>query len=127
LTAIAEDIGTPGGLDGQPGIIYTGPGATVVVEVSDYDLMEGSGENPDFGVDYITLAVFKNSELVGDADEGLQNLALETPHEFNAEVTVTLAPGDVLRVGVASMAEGGNGADADYDLASAGTFTIRSA
>lgn len=114
-SATAEDNGTAGTLDGQPGIIYTGPaGNAVRVKVTGLDVDEESIiADP---ADSATAAVYVNSSLVAYADEGFVS-ELDITAEFNLDTYVGgLQSGDVIRVAVvgggeetfeAGVAEGG--------------------
>lgn len=112
-SATAEDNGTAGILDGEPGLIYRGEGTAVQVRVANFDTLE-HGITPPEATDKAVLAVYKNSDVVAYADEGLNTHAAEIAVEGNLDTYVTLSENDVLRVGVAFT---GEEADADLDLA----------
>ncbi len=114
-SATAEDNGTAGNLDGQPGIIYTGPnGNAVRVKVTNFDVDEESIiADP---ADSATMGIYVNSSLVAYADEGFV-AELDITAEFNVDTYVGgLQSNDVIRVAViggteetweAGVAEGG--------------------
>jgi hypothetical protein len=111
-SATAEDNGTAGILDGQPGVIYNGPsGNHVRVAMHAITLPEAT--------DTAALAVFVNSEVRDYGDEGFNTHAAEIAVENNIDTVVVLNEGDVLRVGMSFNGE----ADADLDLAP-GEITI---
>lgn len=114
-SATAEDNGTAGTLDGQPGIIYTGPdGNAVRVKVTGFDVDEESIIAD--AADSATMGIYVNSSLVAYADEGFV-AELDITAEFNVDTYVGgLLSGDVIRVAVvggteetweAGVAEGG--------------------
>lgn len=119
-SATAEDNGTAGILDGQPGIIYNGPSGNYVrVAVSNYDTLEHAITAPE-ATDTAALAVFQNSTVVAFGDEGFNAHASEIAVENNVDCVVgPLNEGDVIRVGMSFNGE----ADADLDLA-AGEITL---
>lgn len=115
-----EDNGTAGNLDGEQGLTYSGPsGVQVQVTVRDVDTIEHAITPPE-STDKACLCIFKNSEVVGYADEGFTAHASEIAVEWNASTEVVLNEGDVLRVGMCFQ---GEEADADLDLAP-GSLTI---
>lgn len=118
-SATAEDNGTAGILDGQPGLIYNGEAGAVSVSVRNFDTLEHAITLPE-ATDKAALAIYKNSDVVAFADEGYSTHAAEIAVEGNVDTYVSLVEGDVLRVGVAFT---GEEADADLDLAP-GELTI---
>ncbi len=117
-SATAEDKGTAGNLDGQPGLVHNGPTNHYRVQVTDFDTIEHAITAPE-ATDTAVMAIFKNSEVVDYADEGFSTHAGEAATEFNIDTIVTLDESDVLRVGMVFTGE----ADADLDLA-AGSINI---
>jgi hypothetical protein len=113
-SATAEDNGTAGNLDGQPGVVYNGPnGGYAQVRVTNYDTLEHAITAPE-ATDTAALALFKNSEVVDYGDEGFNAHASEIAVENNVNTYVgPLNTGDVVRVGVVFTGE----VDADLDLA----------
>lgn len=112
-SAIAEDNGTAGALDGQPGVIYNGPsGNAVRVQVTNYDVLEHAITAPE-ATDRAVMCVFKNSDIVAYADEGFSAVASEIAVEFNVDTVVMVNESDVIRVGVKFTGE----VDGDLDLA----------
>jgi hypothetical protein len=100
-------------LDGEPGLIYSGPaGAAVGVTFEGIGISEGTIA-PE-ATDGATLALFKNNDLVDYADEGFVLLTGETVHDMNLSTYVAgLQTGDVLRVGLV-----GSGSEViDVDIA----------
>lgn len=87
-------------LDGEPGLIYSGPeGGAVSVLVDGLDISEGTIA-PE-ATDTVTVGVFLNNTLVATANEGFVALTGEATHEMNVETYVGgLTAGDVLRVGL---------------------------
>ncbi len=121
-SATAEDNGTAGILDAQPGITYGGPdGGYVRVTLKNVDVLEHAIIAVPEATDTVALAVYKNSELQDVGDEGFatQN---EIAIEMNMDTIVgPLANGDVIRV---ALARGGKEETASWDVAAAGTLTL---
>lgn len=120
-SATAEDNGTAGDLDGEPGVIYRGEGTQAVrVSIRDLDLAEGT--SPPEATDEVTIGVYKNSTLVAYADEGfVSELDTETAAEMNVDTVVdAVGENDVIRVGLI----GDNGETIDIDVAAGGVVTI---
>lgn len=113
-SATAEDNGTAGILDGQPGIIYNGPNGNYVrVAVSNMDTLEHAITAPE-ATDTAALAIYKNSEVAAFGDEGFSTHAAEIAVENNVDCVVgPLNTNDVIRVGIAFTGE----VDADLDVA----------
>lgn len=113
-SATAEDLGTAGNLDGEPGVIYSGPvGGFIRVKVSTFDLVEHAIAPPE-ATDKVALAVFKNSEIQDFGDEGLV-VQTEAAVEHNIDTIVgPLKTNDVIRIGITTTGEVG---EVDYDLA----------
>jgi len=112
-SATAEDSGTAGILDAQPGLTYSGPsGVGYRVNVTNFDTIEHAITPPE-ATDTAVMALYKNSDLVAYADEGFTAHASEIAVEFNVDTYIQLNENDVLRVGIAFSGE----ADADLDLA----------
>lgn len=113
-SATAEDNGTAGILDGQPGLTYSGPATNHFrVNVTNFDTIEHAITAPE-ATDKAVMALYRNSEVIDFADEGLTAHASEIAVEFNIDTFVTLNENDVLRVAVFFS---GEEADADLDLA----------
>ena len=119
-SATAEDAGTAGILDGQPGVIYSGPSGNYFrVAVTNVDTLEHAITAPE-ATDKATFAVFKNSVVQNYGDEGFNTHAAEIAVENNIDTLVgPFNEGDVLRVGFVFSGE----ADADLDVAP-GEITI---
>lgn len=125
-SATAEDNGTVGALDGQPGLVFNGPNETVVtVGFADFDMTEGTiaGE----ATDEIDMALYINSTETTESDEGDSEHSVGGTVEFNlADTDVSLENGDVVRFVVQMAAS--NEDDADYDiLNSVGSWSVRQA
>jgi hypothetical protein len=120
-SAIAEDNGTAGILDGQPGLVYAGPqGGYARVKVKNHDVVEHAIIAVPEATDTVALALYKNSELAAYGDEGFvtQN---EIAIEMNVDAVVgPLNVGDVVRV---ALVGGGKLETASWDVA-AGTITL---
>lgn len=112
-SATAEDNGTAGILDLQPGITYNGPPTAVQVKITGFDTLEHAITAPE-ATDTAALTIFVNSTVHDYADEGFSTHAAEIAVEGNISTYVPLNEGDVLRVGVSFV---GEEADADLDLA----------
>lgn len=121
-SATAEDNGTAGALDAQPGVIYNGPNGNYVrVKIANHDVVEHAIITVPEATDTVTLAVYKNSELAALSDEGYtaQN---EIAIEFNLDAIVgPLNTNDVIRV---ALLAGGKGESVAWDVA-AGTLVIQ--
>jgi len=118
-SATAEDNGTAGNLDAQPGLTYSGPGTNHFrVQVTDFDVIE-HGITPPEATDTSVMILAVNSETVAFSDEGFTTVAAEIAVEHNVDTIVTLNEGDVLRVGMAFTGE----ATGDLDL-SPGSINI---
>ena len=108
-------------LDGQPGMIYSGPaGAAIRVEFKGLDVSEGTIA-PEAS-DSVVAAIFKNNAIVAFAEEGFTNeIDTGTPVEFNGQAYVGgLQNGDVIRIGLV----GGSEETADWDVAVGGSFVL---
>lgn len=119
-SATAEDNGTAGDLDGQPGVIYAGPsGMAVRVAVQGVDTLEHAITAPE-ATDTAALTVWKNSVIVAHGDEGYNEHDAEIAVENNVDTIVAeLNEGDVIRVGFTFTGE----VNADLDVAP-GIMTI---
>lgn len=111
-SATAEDLGTAGNLDGQPGLIYNGEGGAVSVSLRNVDTLEHAITAPE-ATDKAALTIFVNSTAMGYGDEGFSAHASEIAVENNLDTYVSLVEGDVLRVGFTFTGE----ADGDLDVA----------
>ena len=125
-SATAEDNGTAGALDGQPGVIYSGPVQTAVrVSVSGLTLLEGAIQAPE-AADSFVGAVFKNSTQVATlATEAgtaiITELDTETAVVLEGDVIVdAVADGDVIRIGVVGLTE----ETYDLDVAVGGAVSV---
>jgi hypothetical protein len=101
-------------LDGEPGLIYSGPaGGAVRVTCRDLDVAEGTIA-PE-AADSVVAALFLNNDIVAFADEGYTaELDTEAAVEFNFDTYVGgLQVGDVLRLGLV----GGGEEVSDWDVA----------
>lgn len=114
-SATAEDNGTVGDLDAQPGIVYNGPNGNYVrVAVTNYDTVEHAITPPE-AADTAALTLWVNSEVYDYGDEGFNEHDAETAVENNIDTVVgPLNEGDVIRVGLSFS---GEEADADLDVA----------
>lgn len=119
-SATAEDNGTVGDLDAQPGVIYSGPsGMAVRVAVQGVDTIEHAITLPE-ATDTAALTLWKNSTVVAYGDEGFSAHASEVAVENNVDTIVAeLNEGDVIRVGFSFTGE----VDGDLDVAP-GIMTI---
>lgn len=119
-SATAEDLGTAGALDLEPGFIYSGPpGNHVRVKFTGLDLSAGTIA-PE-AADTVAAVLYKNSEIVDYADEGFVAELDTATHEMNIDTVVgPLKTGDVLRVGL----KGGGEETVDVDVALGGTLNI---
>lgn len=115
----AEDRGTAGALDGQPGLIYNGPaGGAVRLKVTNFDVDEESIIAD--ATDTATMAIYVNSSLVAYADEGFVG-ELDITAEFNVDTYIgNLQPLDVIRVAIV----GGTEETWEAGLAEGGTIDI---
>ena len=113
-SATAEDNGTAGDLDGQPGVIYSGPpGMVVRVAVAGVDSIEHAITAPE-ATDTAAFTLWRNSEVAGFGDEGYNAHASEAAVENNIDTIVgPLQTGDVIRAGFSFTGE----VDADLDIA----------
>lgn len=126
LSETAEDNGTAGDWDLQPGLIYTGTsGMYVQVSIRDFDVLAsifplaGSPEAGDLG----ELQVHINSDPVANSDEGLSDELDDSTVEFNLDAHVgPLNENDVIRVVFANV---GEEADGDTQLPTAAVINIR--
>jgi hypothetical protein len=121
LSEAAEDRGVAGALDGQDGIIYSGPaGGAVRVKVTNLDVDEESIIAN--AADACTAAIYLNSEVVAYADEGFV-AELDITAEFNMDTYIGgLQTGDVIRVGI--VAASGSEAAWEAGVAEGGTIDI---
>jgi hypothetical protein len=119
-SATAEDNGTAGALDGQPGVIYAGPsGMAVRVAIANVDTIEHASTPPE-ATDTAALTLWRNSEAVGYGDEGFNAHVSEIAVENSLDTIVAgLNEGDVLRVGFTFTGE----VNGDLDVAP-GVMTI---
>jgi hypothetical protein len=118
-SATAEDNGTAGDMDLQPGVIYAGPsGNALRVAIKDFDTVEHAITPPE-AADTHALTLWKNSTPVAYGDEGYV-VQTGSAIEHNLDTYVQVNEGDVLRVGLSFV---GEEADADIDLAP-GKITI---
>ena len=123
-SATAEDKGTAGSLDLQPGLIYKGPpGQYVTVKLRDVDIAKSSisSTSPE-AADSATLVITKNSAPAAECDEGFVNELDAVTAEFNLDGVVgPLVTNDVLRVTVQWT---GEEADADLGLAQSAVIIL---
>ena len=123
----AEDNGTAGILDLQPGLVYEGPqGMYVQVSIRDLDVsaaLLGLGVGAPAATDTSELAVYVNSVLKHSSDEGPSTEIDDSTIEFNLDGLVgPLNESDVIRVVLAATGEED---DADLRLTSPAVITIR--
>lgn len=114
-SATAEDAGTAGVLDGEPGVIYNGPNGNYVrVVLDNVDTIE-HGITPPEATDTAALTLFKNSAVFDYGDEGFNTHAAEIAVENNIDTVMgPLNTGDVIRVGFSFT---GEEVGADLDVA----------
>ena len=125
-SATAEDNGSAGSLDGQPGLIYKGEVTTAaLVNVRALTLAAGS-ITPE-AADKVAAGIYKNSVLVATLDN--ESVAGEYVFdELDAETIVAecdsivdaVAPGDVIRVGLLGLGE----ETVDVDVAVGGAISV---
>jgi len=112
-SATAEDNGTAGNLDGQPGVVYSGPsGNHIRVTLANVDTLEHAITAPE-ATDTAALTLFKNSVAYDFGDEGFNTHAAEIAVENNIDTVMSVNEGDVIRVGFTFTGE----VDADLDVA----------
>ena len=113
-SATAEDNGIAGNLDGQPGLIYTGPqGNYFRVKLTNVDTIEHAITAPE-ATDTASLAVFINSVVADYGDEGYNEHDAEIAVENNIDTLVgPMNTNDILRVGFVFTGE----VNADLDVA----------
>ena len=97
-SATATDNGIAGEMSGEPGLIYNGQsGAAVRVVVSNLDLASDGIIAPTAGDNYI-MAVYVNSTLTLESDEGTENEMDTDTVEHNVDgVVYDLQETDVIR------------------------------
>lgn len=97
-------------MDGQPGLIYSGPvGGQVRVSFTNIDVAGSKALLPG-AADAFALAVFKNNSLVGVADEGFAVEFDTATAEYNGSTIVgNMQTGDVLRFAVMTEAASEDG------------------
>jgi len=108
-------------LDGEPGLIYSGPpGNAVRVKFTNLDIDHGLIA-PEAG-DTAAVALFVNNDIIAFADEGfVAELDAEPAIEFNLDTYVPgLQTSDVIRIGIV----GGGEETLDLDVAVGGTINI---
>lgn len=106
-SATAENPGSTGEMDQQPGLIYSGPsGISAHVQVRAMSIIEGAGGAPVEG-DTFGFAVYKNGVPIFGSDEGLiQDLDAEVAVVFNLEgVVPNIQESDVIRFGLFGTGE----------------------
>ncbi len=123
----AEDNGTAGILDLQPGLVYEGPqGMYVQVSIRALDVsaaLLGFGVGAPAATDTSELAIYVNSVLKHSSDEGPSTEIDDSTIEFNLDGHVgPLNESDVIRVVLAAT---GEEADADLRMVSPAVITIR--
>jgi hypothetical protein len=125
-SATAEDNGTAGALDGEPGVIFKGE-VTQAVRVNVKDLVLAAGTIAPEAADKVVAGSYKNSTLVATLDnETVANeyvfdeLDAETITAEVATIVDAVAPGDVIRVGLAGLGE----ETVDVDVAVGGAISI---
>jgi hypothetical protein len=125
-SATAEDNGTAGALDGQPGLIFKGE-VTTAHRVSVRALTLAAGTIAPEAADTLAAGIYKNSVLVGTLDN--ETVANEYVFdELDAEtitaecdmVVDAVAPGDVIRIAIIGLGE----ETMDVDVAVGGAFSI---
>ena len=97
-------------MDGQPGLIYSGPvGGQVRVSFTNIDVAGSKALLPG-AADAFTIAVFKNNSLVGKSDEGFAAEFDTATVEYNGSTIVgNMQTGDVLRFGLITEAASEDG------------------
>ncbi|MCP4899903.1 MAG: hypothetical protein GY906_23290 [bacterium] len=111
-----------GDLDGQPGLIFNGPDGGVAAVVSFTDLTIDPGTAAPDAADRYTLSVYKNSELVAQADEGF--LAVAGPVTFSLVGTyVQVQKDDAVRFAITGREA--NTAAKQLDIQAAGALQLK--
>jgi hypothetical protein len=97
-------------MDGQPGLIYSGPvGGQVRISITNLDLATSLSLVAEAD-DGFAVGVFKNNDLVGKADEGFAVEFDTATVEYNcATIVGNMQTGDVLRVAVITEAASEDG------------------
>lgn len=125
-SATAEDNGTVGALDGQPGLVFKGE-VQAAARVNVRALTLAAGTIAPEATDKVAAGIYKNSELVSTLDN--ESVANEFVFdELDAETIVAecdtivdaVAPGDVIRVALIGLGE----ETVDIDVALGGAFSI---
>jgi hypothetical protein len=107
-------------MDGEAGLIYDGvPGGSINVRAA-VDVSAGN-LTPE-ATDSVILAIFKNNDPIGQADEGFVAELDTGTAEFNVSAYTTLKTGDVLRVALVGATA--NETDVDYALSEDGQVSF---
>ena len=86
-----------GALDATEGVVYNGQGTHVVVKLNAMTLGEGTIISAE--EDLVTMALFRNSEVVWMADEGFITMAEEIAVDMNFDTDpIPVVTNDVLRL-----------------------------
>lgn len=125
-SATAEDNGTAGALDGQPGLVFKGE-VQAAARVNVRALTLAAGTIAPEATDKVAAGIYKNSELVSTLDN--ESVAGEYVFdEMDAETIVAecdtivdaVAPGDVIRVALIGLGE----ETVDIDVALGGAISV---
>lgn len=121
-SATAEDNGTAGALDGEPGVIYSGPaGATNALRVTAKNVDVTEGTIAPEATDLVSVGVAVNSDIVAIADEGFV-AQTGSALEFNVDTIVAVNTSDVVRLVLLAQSSGENAQD--WDVAEGGEWSI---
>lgn len=125
-SATAENPGSTGEMDGQPGVIYQGD-VTRAAMVRVRDLTLAAGTIAPEAADSIVAGVFKNGTLVATLDNEsvadeyvIDELDSETAVMEGGTIVDAVAPGDVIRIGILGLGE----ETVDVDVAVGGAVSI---
>ena len=125
-SATAENPGSTGEMDLQPGLIYKGEVTRPVMVRVDALTLSGGTIAPE-ATDQIVAGIFKNGTLVATLDNEsvadeyiLDELDAETGVMKGGTIVDAVAPADVIRVGILGL-----GAETvDVDVAAAGSVSV---
>ncbi len=123
-SATAEDNGTVGVLDGEPGVIYTGTNTRpVIVSFSNIDY--SAGTIAPAATDTVGFAVFKNSTEQGIADEGYVAELDTATVEMNGTILIdSVATNDVIRAVLVCRNEDTSEEAVDVEVDGGGSFAL---
>lgn len=126
-SATAENPGSTGEMDGQPGVIYKGE-VTRPCMVNVRGLVLSAGTIAPEAADSIVAGVFKNGTLVATLDNEtvaneyvIDELDAETATMEVATIVDAVSTNDVIRIGLLGLGE----ETVDTDVAVGGAFSIK--